>query len=329
MRRVFWLLLGFVAWSVSAAPLSVVEGRVTADDAALPGCTVRLGERTTVTDAEGHYAFEGVAEGEYEAVFELEGLETAEQRVLVHSEQVRVATEDLRVSEIAETITLSCGSPCGDGPPENRYDRPRCSDYELHEALLASAASGDRSSIELLRTRYTQADTDSERNRLGGMLLGKVADDSAIWNELLNRAEIPVRFLDAEDVATPAYQEWSAAHAIADPHSYWYVGLDALGIANADRRSRPLLERAIATGDFMLLYYAIEGFAKQKAFDALPLIETGIERLPEDERGRTVRFLVLFQDERADALARKYFADEDDAEEYRAEARAYAEREQH
>jgi hypothetical protein len=314
---------------MSAAPLSVVTGRVTSSDQALPGCTVRLGERTTETDIEGHYAFEGVAEGEYEAVFELQGLETKEQRVLVHGERVRVATEDLRVPESAVTITFSCGSPCIDGPPEDRYDRPRCSDYELHDSLVASAANGDTSSIQLLRTRYADAETDSERNRLGGALLGKVADDSAIWNELLNRAEIPVRFPDAGDVQTPAYQEWSVAHDIDNPGAYWDMALYALGIANADARSRPLLERAIATGDRTLLYFAIEGFAEQKAVDALPLIETAIDRLPENERGSTARSLVLFQDERADALARKYFADEDDAEQYRAEARAYAESELH
>jgi hypothetical protein len=309
---------------MSAAPLSVVEGRVTADDAALPGCTVRLGERTTVTDVEGHYAFEGVAEGEYEAVFELNGLETKEQRVLVHGEHVRVATEDLR---FLETITLACGSPCGDGPPEDRYDQPQCSDYELHESLLASAAIGDRSSIELLRTRYAHADTVSERYRLAGAMLGKVADDSAIWNELRDHAEIAVRFPNAGDLSTPAYREWSAAQAIEDPHSYWDMALYALGIANGDARSRPLLERALATGDSMYVYFAIEGFAEQKALDALPLIETGIDGLAEDERGDTARYLVLFHDERADALARKYFADEDEAEQYRADARAYAERE--
>jgi hypothetical protein len=328
MRRTFWLVLGFAAWSMSAAPLSVVEGRVTKDQQPLPGCTVRLGAgESQRADAEGRYAFRGVAEGEYEIFFELEELKPEEQRVLVQGERVEVPVQELRVSELPETIVLGCSRPpCSDDGPMDRYDLPRCSDYELHDSLFESAGRGDASSIRLLRDRYATAETLSERNRLGGML-GRITGDSAIWNELAGLAEIAVRFPDAAKNPSPAYERWCAEQGIADPLSHWYLARDALGVASADRRSRPLLARVLATGEPMLLYYVMDRLAQQHALDALPLIEKALDRLPEDERSGVAHLLVHFRDERADALAQKYFEDEDDAETYRDQARSLAETE--
>jgi hypothetical protein len=249
MRRAFWLVLGFAAWSMSA----------------------------------------------------------------------EVPAQDVRVVE--EDIVLDCGSPCIDRPPMDRYDRPRCSEYEFHDALSEAAGRGDASSIELLLDRYATAETLTERNRLGGMLLGKIDDDSAIWNELVSLAEIVERF---PDDASPVFQEWCAAHAIADPDGYWTLALNALDVISTDRRSRPLLLRALATDDFTLRFFAIDGLGRQHALDTLPLIESAIDQLPEEQRSSAALDLVLFRDERADALARKYFEDEADAERYREVAQSLA-----
>ena len=91
MRRALLLLLSVLSLPMAAVPLSTVEGQVTMGGDPLPGSTVRLESasltRTEVSNWEGRYRFAGVAEGEYEIHFELEGAaEPAQQRVLVRGE---------------------------------------------------------------------------------------------------------------------------------------------------------------------------------------------------------------------------------------------------
>jgi hypothetical protein len=292
------------------------------DDDPLPGCTVRLESssltRTAVSDADGRYRFAGVSAGEYEIHFELEGFTPARQRALVRDELVTIPVQELRLPAITEEIVMRCGWPCSDEPPSDRFARPRCSDYDLHSALIESARQGDASSVELLRARYSTADTYNERHRLGGALLRKV-DDAEIWNELVSHAEIALRFPHVDGVESSEFLQHCAELGV-DPHSYWWMGRDALEVASDDPRSRALLLRALSTDDEMLVYAAIVGLAVQRDFDSLPLIESAIRRLDDRVDHYTdylVDHLALFQHERADAVAMKFLEDEDDLARYR------------
>jgi hypothetical protein len=322
MRCVLVLFLSFFALGMTAVPLSTVEGRVTSGDVPLPGCTVRLESssltRTAVSDADGRYRFVGVATGEYEIHFELDGLEPEQQRASIRDEVVTIPVQELRISATIEEITLACGWPCSEEAPSDRFERPRCSEYELHSALIESARQGDASSVELLQARYATADTYTERHRLGGALLRMTRDDAEIWNELVRHAEIALRFPHVDGAESPAFLQHCAELSV-DPHSYWWMGQDALEVAGHDPRSRTLLLRALATDDETLVYLAIVGLAGQRDFDSLPLIENAIRRFDDRSEDYTDFFvdqLALFQSERADVVAMKFLEDEDDLTRY-------------
>jgi hypothetical protein len=323
VRRALFLLVLLTSISMAAAePLSAVTGQINDEESPLPGCTVRLRSvtmtRTTVSDAEGRYAFQGVVHGEYELDFELSGYVSAQQRVAVLSPSVAVPTQKLRLAELTEDLVISCSlASCTDEAPSDRLALPRCSDYELNTALIESAAKGDASSVNLLEARYENADTYRERHRLAGALLRKTPNDAKLWNELVTHARIVVRFPMKDQNLSPEYFQWCAEHGLA-PEEYRDTAFQALEMAGADPRSRPLLLEALATNDASLVVAAIEGLGKQKDFASLSLIEDAIARADTDYREILAKYLTAFDDERADTVAMKYLRSENDIEFYRA-----------
>ena len=111
------LLLVLVAGTVSAQTTAALTGTVTSDGNPLPGATVTIsspslqGTRTTVTGEGGGYTFQGVPPGEYTVRFELEGLQSVTRRTQVTLSQTARADADLRVSAIAEAITVTATAP--------------------------------------------------------------------------------------------------------------------------------------------------------------------------------------------------------------------------
>ena len=287
--------------------LATVRGQVSIDGDVLPGCTVRLESATltrmAVSNADGRYRFDGVVFGEYELFFELEGLRPAQQCVLVREESVTVPTQELKMTEVPEVITVECHRPCTEKAPDDRFGRPRCSDYEMNTVLIASAEQGDASSVQLLRNRYETADTYSERHRIAGVLLRKIPD-AKIWDELVAHAEVVLRFHDSHTEPSQEYLQW-CANLNVDPARYWFMAYGALRAAGNDSRSRSLLRSALATANYTLHVAAIEGLAHQRDFESLPLIA---EAIASAACGREVLagLLESFHDERADAIARKY-----------------------
>jgi hypothetical protein len=314
MRAMFALLLTLVAMSMAAEPLSTVRGQVTTDDAPLPGCTVRLQSatqsRVAVTNAQGHYDFAGVPAGEYEIEFDLEGFGNGSQRVLVRESEVTVPTEELAMTVTSETITLACGRPCSTEAPDGRFDFPLCSEYELHSVWMEAAERGDASSVSLLQSRYATADTERERHRIGGALLRKIKDDSAIWNALVRDSEIVLRFPSSGDEPSEEFLQYCAERNL-DPERTWNLSYDALCTIQNDPRSQAILVRALEKDEEMLLWTAIEGLAMQHDLASLPLIEKAIARNP--DKPALWSGLVYFLDERADAIAMQHLEGEDAA----------------
>ena len=95
-----------------------------------------------------------------------------------------------------EPVTFSCLLPsmCNDHPPASEWDGPSCDDVELDDALFESVDRGDHSALEVLRQRYLAERTFVERYRIAPMLLGHVAGDAAIWNDIAPHAENFVDF---------------------------------------------------------------------------------------------------------------------------------------
>jgi Ca-activated chloride channel family protein len=78
----------------------------------LPGVTVTLGTRTTVTDAKGQYEFRGVAPGTYPMIVELSGFNREKVRIrVVDAKLVRLETR--LNSAVSESITVTAAAPLG------------------------------------------------------------------------------------------------------------------------------------------------------------------------------------------------------------------------
>ena len=94
-----------------------LTGTVTSDNAPLPGATVTItspnlqGVRTTVTDANGNYNFAALPPGPYTVKVELAGLQTVTRSVNVTLSGTARVDADLRVSAVAEAITVTASAP--------------------------------------------------------------------------------------------------------------------------------------------------------------------------------------------------------------------------
>jgi len=206
--------------------------------------------------------------------------------------------------------------PCADEAPETPYGNPQCADYELHSALIASAETGDRSAIALLRSRYALAETHSERHRIAAALLRFTPDDTTIWRDIYAEAELAVRFANVDHEVQPAFEKWCEERNL-DPYEHGPMLDDAFVIAAPDPRSKALLVKALETKDEDILFSAIAGLAEQRDLASLPAIEAAIERFDVDDRQYVAMTLAAFQSERADAIAVKFIENEDDLARYR------------
>jgi len=108
------------------------------------------------------------------------------------------------------------------------------------------------------------------------------------------------------DDYTSEFVQWYAG-CQWKPDDYRYLAMKALTIAGSDRRSRPLLHRALAS-DTTVVMIAIETFGEQRDHAALPAIEQALNRLPDDADWLAMS-LVSFATDEADRLAKKYLSE--------------------
>ena len=281
MRMAMVVLLMVVAAPVLGAG-EVVQGTVVNQGTLLPGTTVRLASGadtwTAVTDENGQYSFRYVPAGAYELTVELPGFVTRTRRVDVQQDTIVPAVE-LPIAPIIQVVTISCSfRQCSDTGPVSRWDQPACADYELHSALIESAGRGDRSALTLLRRRYDTADTYVEQHRIGEALLGKIADDRAIWNALAEEAAISVRFPRVDDEFSADFETWCRDRNV-EPENLWWTSADAFRVIATDRRARAMLFEVLKTGDPHMTGLAIAALTEHGDRSALPAIEAALARL--------------------------------------------------
>jgi hypothetical protein len=107
----------FVVAVASAQTTSSLGGSVQMDGNALPGVTVTIaspnlqGTRTTVSDANGNYNFAAIPPGEYTVRFEMESMQPVVRTTSVGLGQRGRADAELRLSSMAEAITVTASSP--------------------------------------------------------------------------------------------------------------------------------------------------------------------------------------------------------------------------
>jgi hypothetical protein len=205
----------------------------------------------------------------------------------------------------AEPVVFGCILPrmCDDVPPASEWDQASCDDIDVDEALSERAQRGDPSALEMLRQRYFVERTYAERYRIAPIFLGRVADDAAVWNDILPHAQNYVDFAGHSE----KFAAYCAEHG-CEAEAYERKAYAALDAVSADRRARPLLLRALASGDDDCVHTAIFGFALQHDESALPRIDEALDRLP-----IAASLLAFYDSDAADAVAYKHLKAEDRA----------------
>lgn len=117
-RSVLLLVSLLVPVSIFAqATTGDLVGTVTIEGKGLPGVSVAIaartlqGTRTTATGEAGGYTFRSIPPGDYTVTFEMNGMQTVKKRVTVNVAAASRADVDLKVSSVAEAITVTAGTP--------------------------------------------------------------------------------------------------------------------------------------------------------------------------------------------------------------------------
>jgi len=117
ITAVFVAALLLVGVNAFAQTTGNIVGTVTTAGAPLPGATVTIaspsmqGVRTTVSGANGDYSFSALPPGKYSVTAELEGMQKVTQSVNVRLAETARADADLKVSAVAEAITVTATAP--------------------------------------------------------------------------------------------------------------------------------------------------------------------------------------------------------------------------
>src|SRR5581483_2723000 len=117
ITAVFVAALLLVGVNAFAQTTGTLTGTVTSGGAGLPGATVTIsspaliGVRTSVSGANGDYSFAALPPGKYSVTAELEGMQKVTQSVNVRLGETARADVDLKVSKVAEAITVTATAP--------------------------------------------------------------------------------------------------------------------------------------------------------------------------------------------------------------------------
>ncbi len=118
VRRLCRNILLFITTILIVVPLLAqqtgsISGKVTADNASMPGVTVEARSnvlpqaRVTVTDGNGEYRFPALPPGSYTLTFTLSGMQTVTRRAEVQLAQTTVADITMGVQGVSESITVT------------------------------------------------------------------------------------------------------------------------------------------------------------------------------------------------------------------------------
>jgi hypothetical protein len=117
LAAVFATAVLLVGVSAFAQTTGNIVGTITSAGAPLPGATITIsspamqGVRTGVSGANGDFSFAAVPPGRYSVSAELEGLQKVTQSVDVRLGDTSRADADLKVSKVAEAITVTATAP--------------------------------------------------------------------------------------------------------------------------------------------------------------------------------------------------------------------------
>lgn len=94
-----------------------LTGNVTSNGNPVPGVTITVtspslqGSRSTVTGDAGGFSIAGLPPGQYDVMYELEGLQRLTRKVRVELAQTSRSDADLKVAAVAESVTVTATAP--------------------------------------------------------------------------------------------------------------------------------------------------------------------------------------------------------------------------
>lgn len=116
-RFLVLVAIALVSTSAVAQTTASLSGRATLDGNPLPGVTVTIsspnmiGTRLDVTDVNGVYTFNAIPPGDYTVRFDMEGMNSVTKPTRIGLGQTGRADADLKLSQVAESITVTASSP--------------------------------------------------------------------------------------------------------------------------------------------------------------------------------------------------------------------------
>jgi hypothetical protein len=211
--------------AAASTEAATVRGTIEHEGAPLPGVTVTLLDGhynvgTVITNVHGRFEFASAGPGRHSVEATLEGFVPIEVAVTLSGADVDIGTQQMVLSSVSETITLSCGTPC-DGSGEIS-----CKEYELHRALEDEALSGDAVAMDYLQRAFDRTQFDDERARLASFLAGALENRHERYVEYFRGdAEAILSWFEREDgkfdPAHPDWIEYCEYHGI-DPADEYY-----------------------------------------------------------------------------------------------------------
>jgi hypothetical protein len=213
---------------------------------------------------------------------------------------------------------FGCGLiPCFEQAPTSQFGRPACNEWEMNNALIDALEHGDRGVAVVLRQRYRETYTFSERNRIGAALI-KAKDDSEVWKELFARAEDAVRFApNNDDQPNAELAKWCEKRGW-DADEYWSSLNDSFWAVADDPRALQLLRGALQSANKEVADGAILALVFTKRADSLALVDEVFGKRGTPETW-LVTSLAYVHTDAADAIAMKYLKDNASVAQYRAE----------
>ncbi len=134
--------------TVRPGPGGAIHGLVTMDGIGLPGATVTISapgqpNRHVYTDAHGRYSVMALRPGTYTVVASLAGCTPTSMNVAITHDQGATLTTELRVSAVAETITVTAAAPAVMGTFAAAPKGHRTTGHDLLEPLEIGAPPAD------------------------------------------------------------------------------------------------------------------------------------------------------------------------------------------
>lgn len=293
------MILFALLFALAAEPSGILEGRLQDGSLAMGGVKVTLRDgalvREEVTDDSGDFVFRDLPVGTYELSFDPEMMEPFDRVVVVWSGTTHAGAFDVKRPQ------GSLSRPCRASTATKAWQLASCEDWDRNTSLIAAARENDSTALAELEQRLASTISWSERLRIETALLGKLPDDTAIWNELSQNAEYALRSESSDDAE--AFAESERRRKISHPGSYNEFLVGSFSAIKDDRRARLLLFRALHARERDLVALGIEGLANQHDGSALAEID---EALSKFEDLSLVLLLRAYGSPAAEAIMRKH-----------------------